>query len=203
MNSIHSRLLALLTTLLLVVSCSSKSESQSPVTEEGVAPILIGTSLFDLPARVEGLYDSFEIIHFEDTEADLLPPRTYAQFKRDGKVCFEADLDESRKQKICNLYIFDPAITYKGLGAGTPISEVLKTEAQLYLVGNYSSCFFDAYFLLDNICFAFDYFNGKSFSRTGQARIIDREFSEPTLFPLSAPDFQHDAVISKICIYPL
>lgn len=144
-----------------------------------------------------------EVIHFEDTETGFLPSRIYAQFKRDGKVCFEADLDESGEQRICSVHVFDPTITYKGLGAGTPISEILKTEAQLYLTGNYSSCFFDAYFQLDNICFAFDFFNGKSFSRTGKARIINREFSEPTLFPLSAPDFQHDAVISKICIYPL
>lgn len=203
MNKKSFRLLTLLTTLLLLVSCSPKTESQSPVSEKGVAPVLIGSQVSELPDRVEGLYDSFEVIHFEDTETGFLPSRIYAQFKRDGKVCFEADLDESGEQRICSVHVFDPTITYKGLGAGTPIAEILKTEARLYLTGNYSSCFFDAYFQLDNICFAFDFFNGKSFSRTGKARIINREFSEPTLFPLSAPDFQHDAVISKICIYPL
>lgn len=190
--------LFVLTTVLLAISCGSNIGNHMSTFRQRLAPIIVGAELADLPAQAEGLYDSYEIIHFVDTETDILPPRTYAQFKRDGKIVFETDLNETENNKIMNIYIFDPAITYKGIGVGTPIYQILRTEAKLFMTGSYSSCFFDAFFQLDDICFLFDYFNGKSFSKTGQSRIIDLEFEGITEFPLAVPDFQHDAVISKI-----
>lgn len=199
-HTLFHTLVAVIT--MLLAACSSTGTSNSGITDQGINPIVLGAKISDLPDQVNNLYDSFEVIIFEDTETGFLPSRTYAQFKRNEQIVIEADLNLDDAQTIESIAIFDPAITYKGLGPGTPIFEMLKTEAKLYLTGNYSSCFFDAYFQLDNIYFAFDFLNGKSFSRTGKSRIINREFTEPTEFPLAAPDFEQDAVISKICIYP-
>lgn len=188
--------------MILFASCGGNSSGESGLTDKGIAPIILGAKLSKLPPRTEGIYESFEIIKFVD-DLEYLEPRTYAQFKRDDKVVIEADLNLADSETIESIYIFDPSITYKGYGAGTPIPEILKSEAKLYICGNYESCDFWAFFRLDNIGFEFDYYNGKGFSKSGQTKLYKMESYELQEAIFSAPDFQPETKIDKIWIRPL
>lgn len=194
--------LFLIVSLALFTACGGSKTGHSRITDQGIDPIVLGAKASDLPAQIDGLYDSFEVIVFEDTETGFMPSRTYAQFKRGDQIIIEADLNADDSETIESIYIFDPAITYKGIGAGTPLSEVLGAGAKLYMVGNYESCIFDSFFRLDGVTFAFELFNGGSFSQAKQQELYSSNFDELTEVPASNADFQSGATVSKICIIP-
>lgn len=200
----HTHLTIALTGILLFTTAcrNTASAPTEGITDKGIAPIFLGTPLSELPPQAEGLYDEFEVLEFEDEMGDIYS-RTYVQFRRNGEVVIEADLNPAENQTVSSIFIFDPAIQYRGIGAGTPIHELLKTEAKCYIYGNYQSCSFDAFFRLGNICFDFDYFNGKGFSRTGQKKLFQTTSEDLHEEIFSAPDFQEDAKITNITIKPL
>lgn len=199
----HTLIQALFTVAaVLTTACGGTATGNSRITAQGIDPIVLGAKVSDLPDHIDNLYDSFEVFVFEDTETGFLPSRTYAQFKRGGQVVIEADLNLDDAQTIESIAIFDPSITYKGIGAGTPITKVLESGAKLYMAGNYETCLFDAFFRLDGIAFAFELFNGSSFSEAKQQELYASNFDELTEVPATAADFQSGAVVSKICIFP-
>lgn len=190
----------IISAFLTVFACNHTSGGPT-VTKQGIAPILIGTKVTTLPAQVEGLYDSFKTINEEGDDLGL-EPRTYTQFTRNGELIIEADLDLEDNATITSVSIFDPTITYKGIGAGTPVTSVLNAGAKLYVGGAYGDCFFGAVFQLDSIGFDFDYSYGNGFSESGTSKLVKLDyFNQMTMVPFSASDFLPGTKISKIWLH--
>lgn len=202
MKNIYPRVAAVIASVVMLASCGGNAApGEDAVFAEGIAPVILGSKIADLPAQAEGLYDSFEIVNFTDDEFEYEADRTYAQFNRNGKTVMEADLDLNDLQTINTLTIFDPALTYKGFGVGASAADLLKSGFKFYATGDIESCWFGAWFGTDSVRFEFDTDTETSgFTTSGFSKIYAIDFDSISELDFGASDFKTGTKITKITL---
>lgn len=194
---------ALPAALTLMTACTPKSDA-SLITPQGVAPVLLGTIAADLPAQAEGLYEVIETIHvdgwYDEMDGVEVPGYDYLSFRLGDDEMLIAGFAEGGKT-IGSISVKSPSLTYKGVGAGTLISEALNAGAKVYIAGCYESCGFYAKLMIDDIAFDFPFLNGRGFSEAGQQKLCSMdELSTWTEVDFTPADFAADAAIESISL---
>ena len=164
-------ILAVAVVALAAVSCGSKKkgdakEASTPfVTPTGIGKIEIGERIDDVPASLNGLYDSIEAV--EETEyAEGGDEWTAEVFyaKKDGQRVFKIIPDEG---KIWHIEVISPELkTESGLGIDSTVEE-------LFAAGGKAYCGIEWWEYYDGILCEDLIFTGFDLSPKGEAKIAD------------------------------
>jgi len=183
------------------------ADRNTELTPEGIGPVRLGMPIADLPAQVEGLYDTIEIEHvpegFDDLEYEPIPAYDIYRFQLNGETMFETSFGEGATS-LSHLDVVSPRIDYKGIHAGMPIAEALAAGAKCYAAGEFGGYgpYFHSYLKIDGtpIVFSFHYLNGKGFTERFGQKLMERGIIEAGTLDVTGKDFQKDAVIESIQI---
>ena len=114
-----------------VVESTTEEGTQQPVfTNEGIAPVLLGTVLNDLPEQVEGLYASKAYVQLNDDnpeEAGADDIEGWYFYDAEGNTLFTAE--DNGKGKIGRIMAVSPKIkTAEGAHAGMTSAEIAEIQ---------------------------------------------------------------------------
>lgn len=113
-----------------IATASEQTAPAAPIlTEEGLAPVVIGANIKDLPEAVEGLYARKEYVSLEgrdDEEIGLDEVEGWYFYDKDGQLLFTAEDNEGA---IFRVIVKSPDIkTTQGAHVGMSRDEALKIE---------------------------------------------------------------------------
>ena len=113
-----------------IATASEQTAPAAPIlTEQGLAPVVIGANIKDLPEAVEGLYARKEYVSLEgrdDEEIGLDEVEGWYFYDKDGQLLFTAEDNEGA---IFRVIVKSPDIkTAQGAHVGMSRDEALKIE---------------------------------------------------------------------------
>jgi hypothetical protein len=147
---------------------ANASEQVAPAvpvfTEQGIAPVLIGTDADVLPESVEGLYASKKYIQFEGSDEEELAMDDidgWYFYDKDGKKLFVAEtIEKDGKNIIYSVTVYSPDFkTQQGAHVGMSRQKLAAIDGAKYIAPDPEADYEIYMFELGNITITMDYEN--------------------------------------------
>ncbi len=140
------------------------SLAEPVITDQGIAPVLIGADIKDIPESVEGLYAKREyksLDGVDDEELDWNDVDGWYFYDADGNKLFVAEtIEKGGKDIIYSILVFSPTIkTTQGAHVGMSRQELAAIDGAKYIEPNPEADYEIHTFELGKISISMDYEN--------------------------------------------